>query len=730
MSIVIVIPDFNYTGQYYPEFLEDLIQFLRTNAPELSDEDPVEPHIQIIRAQALAAHLNAVLTDLVANEMYLPTAKLRASVKALLKLIGQDLKQAAPASVDLLVQLSQTFTAVKTTVPAGSVFSTLENRAAQVVEYEALEDVDTVARTDRVGYVYSYDANLDTYTDHTTDALAGGAGFTPNWVGAPAAGDILYIGHAGVLWNKTRIDVDTAATGITTAVWEYFDGDYDQGKPDSVTNLGSTLRFVLNGVLGTADRTGTQFRVRSALTGAYQDLTVTFTAGENRITTSGADAFLGQAVPSTTVSDYIVGGAWRELEDVVDPTTALSVLGDEAEITYTLPQTLEQNWRQTTVATGSLAAEAYWLRYRIIAAAGATAPDLSDVLITEGEQYQVLSATQGRSREDDPLGSSDGSADQQFTLSTFPVIDDDNVEVTVTESGVDKTYTRVTNFLNSVGTDRHYTLEFDDDGHGIISFGDGTNGKIPPAGVNNIKVTYRTMDAVDGNVGADTIDVNRSGVAYIATVTNPRAAAGFAVAEGSTDEDLARVKIAAPAALRAQERAVSPQDAETVATQFVAADGSKPIARALAIEESFGPKTVEVVCVGTGGAQVPADKLSEVETFFNGDDDTPGRILFNTEATPTNFSPLAVDITATVKGGNATAILTALTALLNPLAKKADGTWAHEFGGEVTLARLYQVVMDTSPPPTDVTFATPVANVDLATRELPTVGTLTITVTE
>lgn len=729
----IEIPDFPFTARYYPEILEDLIQRRRNNTPELTDEDPTEPDVQLLRSVALAFHLNNCLLDLVANEMFLPTAKLRSSTRALLALIDVRLAQASPASVDILATLTTTFTTAKDTIPAGALFSTLETRAAQGVDYECLAVVNTGLRTDRIGYAYAFRDDTDVFTDHTLGAQ--GANFTPTWSTVIENGDALYFGHPGVLWDKLRLNIGIGQTGISIGVWEYFDGEYDHGVPSSVTNLGSTLRFNLNSILGSADRTGTLVRVRSALTGAYQDLVVVFAGGENRITTSGAGAFLGQAVPSTTTTDYIVGSAWRELTGLVDGSNGLAAVGSTDDVTYKLPQSVTQNWRKTELlkpdGTSAVPAtpEAYWLRFRVIAATAATAPVFNEVRIHDGKQYQMFVVSQGQSRIDDPLGSSDGSGGQQFTLTSLPVVDDENIVITVDEGGADYVYARVDNFLNSVATDRHYTVTFEDDGSATITFGDGVNGKVPPSGVDNLKAEYRTMIDVDGNVGKDTITVNRSGIAYISRLTNPRGASGYAPREGSTDEDLARLKIAGPATLRTGLRAVSTGDVEVVATQYLAADGSRPVTRALAIEEAYGPKTVECVVVGAGGAQVDAAKLSEIETFFNGTEDERGTIVMNHQAAVANFAPQAIDVTCTVEGGNQTAVATALTALLNPLAKNGDGTWAWAFGGTVTRAKLYQVVMNTTPPPTNVVFATPAADVNLGTRSLPTVGTLTITVT-
>lgn len=724
MSTTIIIPDFPYSSHFYGEILEDLTLYLRTNCPELTDEDPAEPHMQLIRAFALSSHLNATLLDLVANEMFLPTATLRPSHVALLALIDVHLAQASPASTTLVAQLSQLFstgTFPRTIAPAQSLFATVESKAAQSVEYETLSTVSVSTRTDQVGFVYTFAADTGIYTDQTAAARLSVGTFSIGWARTP--GDALYIGHPDVLFNQIQINLQSGGTGITGS-WEYFDGNYDQGQPTSVTNLGSTLQFNVTSILGALNRAGQIVRVRSAITGAFQDLTSTWTGTTNIITTGGTDPFLGQTSPSTNIADYIVGSAWRELT-TTDGTNQLATAGTQT-VSYSLPQNLNQEWSQTVVGIGSLAFSAYWIRFRIVAFTAGVNPVPIQVRTDTGKTYIAFPVTQGHTRSDNPLGSSDGTAGQTFTFTQFPVIDDENIVVTVVEATIPQVYTRVDNFLNSVPTDRHYTLVFDDDGAAVITFGDGTNGKIPTAGVNNISASYRTMDDIDGNVGANTITVNRSGVNFLSTLSNPRAASGYAIREGSTVEDLARLKVSGPASLRVRQRAVSTQDTEVMATEFKADDGSKPVARALAIEESFGPKTVEVVVVGQGGNPVDASKLSDVSDFFNGTDNNDGVIVLNHQAIVTNFTQHQITITMTLTDGNATSVVTALTALLNPLAKKSDGTYTWSFGGQVTRARLFQVIMDTSPPPTNCQISSPAADINLGTRELPVKGTITI----
>jgi predicted phage baseplate assembly protein len=713
--MAIDVPAFEFSGFYYPEILEALIQFLRTDVEEITDESPEEPFIQLLRAFALTGHLSNVLIDIVANERFLPTARLRPSVRALLQLIDYRLAQARPAAAEVVVELSQVFNASTTVVPAASRFATEETEQAQAVVFEALSSVAT-ERTDRIGAVVAYRDATTTWADHTANAIA--AIPFDVWGAAPAAGDALYVGHATAIWDALRADVDIASPGVT-GVWEFYAGDFEGGQPDGVTNLGSTLRLTLNGILGSASRAGTIVRVRCVATGATEDLAVTFSGGVNRVDTA---TFLGQSVPSTDASAYVVGSDWREVGGLTDETVALSVAG-VGDVSYRLPQTLTETWRKTVVN----GVEAYWIRFRVIAAVGANAVELAEIRVDAGGQFLVVEVRQGESQEDAPLGSSTGLESQTFQLLQFPVLDDESLRVFVDE-GLEQEWTRVNDFLSSTPVDRHFRVEFDDDGRCTVTFGDGVNGKIPAAGVNNIRALYRTMEEVNGNVGAGAINVNQSGIAFANRVYNPRQASGFRVREGSTPEDLARVKLAGPATLRTRDRVVSSEDAEILAT---AQSSNLSIVRALAVEEAFGPKTVGLVCVGAGGAGLTAAQLDAAEKFFNGDPvaGTRSRLVLNHQLTAENYTPKIVNVVATVYGGNLAAVKTALTALLSPVAVEDDGvTWVWDFGGEVPVSRINAAIFATTPRPRKVVITTPASDVVLGDEELPNVGTLTITV--
>lgn len=723
------VPNFEWSGFYHGEILEDLIQYIRDQDLQL-DESPEEPFMQLLEAFATSAHLNNVLLDLTANEMFLPTARLRDSVAGLLALIDYRLSQATPATALLVHRITQVLTSATVLMPLNSVFATRATATEPPIEYETGSAISTT-RTDQVDACFALDASTNVWTDHTADANNPLTQFTPGWGGAASPGDLLYIGHQTVAWNRLRVNLFASAVGIT-GIWEFYDGDWNDSQPDTVSNVGTGLEFTLNGFLGSASRVGTVIRVRCNQTGVYQDVPVQYgapgPAGTNWIDTTG---FLGQTVPSLQVRDYTVGRDWDEMEGTVDASASFTAAPGNRDVDYTLPKNDVKWWSKTTIN----GVEAYWIRFRVLSVTGpVTDPSITQLRIHDNQQFLFTDVTQGRSREDAPLASSTGLPDQEYELNRFPVVDDDYLRVYVTEGAIESEWTRVDTFLTSNSVDKHFTVVFDSDSRATIVFGDGVNGKIPMAGVGNIRATYRTMEEQDGNVGVNTIVVNRGGVAFIADTSNPRKASGWSAREGSTEQELERAKIIGPASLRTFGKATAAADVVTLVEAYTTDEGSKMFSRCLAIEGGFGPKTVEAVVVKLGGGLATVDELDDLELYFNGDvaRKVRGIIVMNQQVVAQNYSPRVINIVADVYGGNLTSAVAAVTALLNPEAKQrnSDGTesteWEWEFGETVPVARIVTALMESEPRPRNVVVTTPAADVSLLTRELPVIGTVTL----
>ena len=707
----IEIPSFNFAAFFYPEILESLIIFKRQNIPELTDESEFEPSIQLLRAFALVGHLNNVLADMIANESTLPTAKLPETVRNMLRLIDFEVRPATPAGTEVLVELSRVFTVDREIIPERAQFATRRREGDNnEAFFEALESL-TAIRGDRLGAAFWSD-QADVFTDNTAEAQSG-----TSW-GAIASGDLkaIYFGHATNMFNQLDLDIGVA-TGTFSGVWEYYDGDALDTNPDTVVNVGGgVLRFTLTDLLGDQNRAGAEVTVTLNETGASQTVSSQWSGSENFVETN----LLGQSTPSTDVNAYTVGVEWQELLDVDDGTANLAQSG---VLTYSLPQTEEENWRKADVN----GFEGFFIRFRVITELTSGSLEPIGGTISEGDQWVITDVVQGRSILGEILGSSNGDSSQEFeTAQEHFITGSQTVRVDGDE------WIEVDNFLSSTSQDKHYRVQLGENDRATIVFGDGVTGRIPDVGQGNVAIDYRFGANVDGNVGPRTIVVDKTGLSFVNGVTNPRQAAGWAEADTASEESLERVKIEGPATLRTKEVAISPSDLEVLTPRFTDANGSSPFSRSTAIEEGFGPKTVEQVVVARGGGQATAAQLAALDLYYNGDGTAanPKRIVTNQQVTSVNFTPRPIDVTATVYAtlDLAAEIRNRLAAILQPEALDIDGvSYLWEFGAEVPRSRISHEIFETDSRITKVELAIPAGDVLLERRELPTNGNFNIT---
>jgi predicted phage baseplate assembly protein len=170
------------------------------------------------------------------------------------------------------------------------------------------------------------------------------------------------------------------------------------------------------------------------------------------------------------------------------------------------------------------------------------------------------------------LGRSDGTPGQSFAVLRAPVLprtDGERAQVVVTgdhtRPGEQRTrpWEEVDDFTASGPEDHHYVLH---SGSGTVEFGpsvryaDGStrqHGAAPPDGAEMTITRYRHGGGGAGNVGADTLTVMRSSVAFIDRVTN------FDPATGGVDPETVRnAKLRGPLTLRTGQRAVTVRDFE------------------------------------------------------------------------------------------------------------------------------------------------------------------------
>ncbi len=304
---------------------------------------------------------------------------------------------------------------------------------------------------------------------------------------------------------------------------------------------------------------------------------------------------------------------WAQLQ-VVDGTKAFSQNG---AIEFIGPA----RWTETK----RFGQQAYWLRCRL---------ELGDMRASaeiEGIHVNTVEVVQGRSFRDEIVGSSTGEPFQTFRLIWTPVLPGSEILVrekqtyahdelerlrtelgvsSIVEDGKDGWWIRwreVESFFETEEKDRHYTL---DPHEGIVTFGDGRRGMIPPQGANNIKANvYQQTAGARGNVGANTITVLDGRINGVDKVFNLEPAGG-----GADAESIENAKLRGPYELKTRQRAVTAEDFEYLAVQ-----ASGQVAKAKCFSQT---DPVQVVIVPKGGPKQerlrpPGRLVREVQEYLD-----------------------------------------------------------------------------------------------------------------
>jgi hypothetical protein len=722
MTTQITVPSFQWSARSYADFRQEIRRRGRVNVPELTDESDADPYMQIESAVALIGHLSSARIDFVARHLFLPTSLRRGAVDALLRWIGEPLSPASPAVADLLCKLTRRFAGPTVVVPALSRFSTEPGEDTPAVTYESPATAVSITFADSTIGRIGWDESAGVWVTWAVGAQP--------WGNPTTVGDCAYFAHDDVLFDGLDLDLSTAMSG-TTLKWEYH--GHSEEAPDAVVWASPNLTLTLTSLLGATISEGAEVTVYCPATGVSETADSVWASGLNKVVIGA----LGQISPSTALADYVVSVEWTELPGLSGAQAAMGSITED-EVRWTLPQTTTHNW--TSVDLGA-AGEGYFVRARVVAVAGPVRPVLgaAGVLAGDAEHYLLFEVTQGETVEDD-LGQSDGSANQAFALGRSGFIGD-TLSSVVVETDVWSYTENPLVFYASDPTERICLLDPLTDGTFQLLFGDGAGyGAIPPV-TFSVVATYRVGADSDGNAGAGAIKRNTSGVGYVSTVTNPRPAVGWAVAEGSTREDLERVKRTKPAAMRAGNRIVTPGDAAALVvdefTSFLSG-GSRPVYRAWGVEEAFGAQTIGLYVVGAGGEWIIGSVLSEINDWANGTStNDPDRLLLaNYELTAVQHirRPVQGIITVTVarsSAGVAGQVQAILEDLLRALKTADDGSWMWAAGGiggngrvsptfiagwvfaNLTVQQVLDVVVDT------LDGVTPAATVILADNELP-----------
>lgn len=249
----------------------------------------------------------------------------------------------------------------------------------------------------------------------------------------------------------------------------------------------------------------------------------------------------------------------------------------------------------------------FWLRARLEQGGYVKPPRIRRIFSNAIDAYNHETVT------NEILGSSDGSPLQTHKFLRSPMLEDEVVEVRerqkppaeeVADLGDNAVrpldaesaqtqecwvrWRRVDSFFASGPRSRHYMLDYVT---GIIQFGDGRRGMVPPEARDSIvAVSYRVGGGAIGNVNPGTlISLGRS-LAYIDSVNNPVAAMG-----GTDRESVEEAKARAPYTIKSRDRAVTAEDYEMLALR-----ASTNLARSRCVPDRSNRGHVTLVVVPKG----------------------------------------------------------------------------------------------------------------------------------
>jgi len=158
------------------------------------------------------------------------------------------------------------------------------------------------------------------------------------------------------------------------------------------------------------------------------------------------------------------------------------------------------------------------------------------------------------------LGTSNGSADQRFTITDVGVIDN-SITVYVGQAAAFAPWFYVESLLEYGPNESVFTTERNSDGTVVVIFGDGTNGSVPSAG-QLISSVYKSSVGVIGNINASQI----SEITFIPGNIDPEALSYFEVgnslpASGGADADKTdQLRSKIKSAIKSRSRAVTLKD--------------------------------------------------------------------------------------------------------------------------------------------------------------------------
>lgn len=263
-----------------------------------------------------------------------------------------------------------------------------------------------------------------------------------------------------------------------------------------------------------------------------------------------------------------------------------------------------------------------------------------DVIITAGNFSNTnIVGLEGRTQIDNNTAL--GGSNQSYQLLQFPVL------YSSIRVDIDGTRWEQVPYFSDSNPRNEYRVEFDSDYRGFIIFGNGRAGRAPVQG-STIQVTYRVGGGIRGNILSGAVVAQRGYVVPGLNFPSPVTFRNYTRGEfGYNGDNIEDVRRRLPAYLKTQDRAVSGEDYQTLAGQFVSPYNGQS-AKAVAALRNYGcaGNVVDIYILVKSGAeqvQVASDEFKvELSNYL----DT--RKMFTDQVCIRDGVVLEVDVTVDV----------------------------------------------------------------------------------
>jgi len=378
-------------------------------------------------------------------------------------------------------------------------------------------------------------------------------------------------------------------------------------------------------------------------------------------------------------AEWYSDGTWVDFELQEDSTLMLTQKG-------VVGLKIPDNWPENPGNIFTDEEPYFWIRCKVIRDGYEIPPQIDVVIInTVNALHKVTIENEILERSDDlDINTvSTGLPNQKFYLSYSPVI---NALLFVDE----EKWTEVGDLDGSDPNDRHYMIER---GEGIIFFGDGINGKIPPAGCHVKAEVYCYGGGTEGNIKSNSVwEFNREKY-YQSVILNNK----FKATGGTDEETYASALVRLKKDLKIPCRGITLEDYGYIATHTPGLRFGR--AKALVREEILNSEvvfhTIQVIVVPFSTKGKPEPSPGFIDTVLS--HLNRHRLLTDkVEVKGPKYVGIGVKISVYIKPGfseegRKNKIIEALNDFLDPLKGGEDGNgWP--FGRTVYRSEIFSLL--------------------------------------